>query len=853
MADEAETAGSSVGIRVFVSYAGVDTDWAEWVAWYLSEAGYDVELDAWDWQAGDNFVARMSAALEAASVVVALWSKAYFETGRFTQDEWSALVAQRRANGARLVPLFIADPVRVPVPAILSALVTRQLYGLDGAAMLRTLLAAVGGPRRPATAPPTPGGAATRGPRLPGSLPAVWNVPARSAMFTGRDELLTQLRERTASEGLVAAQALHGMGGMGKTLLASEFAHRFAADYDIVWWVDSEQPGLIGEQFATLATAAGVAGVAMEVPAAAAAAMAYLRRQGRWLVVFDNAEDPSAIRPWLPEGGGHALITSRNPAWAGVAVPVEVDVFTRPESVRLLKEQVPALTDRDADQVAERVGDLPLAVAQAAGVLAETGITPQEYLHALQVETAEVMDAGTPATYNASLAAVVRVATAKLGQVDQAAVQFLSICAFLAPEPVPISWFSYASARSAPGYEADPAALESDAAAGSLPEALAAVASSAFALGQSVGRLARYGLVRVIAGSGPVLHGLTAAITRRSLTPAQQATARAAAEWLLVVAAPDETDDAGTWTAWAILLPHLIALDPSITANADLRVLACRGIRYLLVRGDASTARDLAAWLHSAWIQRLGPSHRHTLMAASNLAQAHTDLGDYRAGRALSEDTLTRYRRVLGDDHPDTLSSANVLAVTENTLGDHQAARMLLTGTLARYRRVLGDDHPDTLRSANSLANTQNHLGDHQAARALLTDTLARYRRVLGDDHPDTLRSANGLANTLHALGDHQAARTLHQDTLARRRRVLGDDHPDTLRSATNLAITLHALGDHQAARTLHQDTLARYRRVLGDDHPDTLRSATNLAITLHALGDHQAAEVLEAEVARHR
>jgi TIR domain/Tetratricopeptide repeat/NB-ARC domain len=716
----AETADDSAAIRVFVSYAGVDTDWAEWVAWQLSEAGYDVELDAWDWQTGDNFVARMSAALDAASVVVALWSKAYFETGRFTQNEWSALVARRGANGTRLVPLFIADPAQVPVPAILSALVTRQLYGLDEAAMLRTLLAAVGGPHRPAMAPPTPRGAATQGPRLPGSLPALWNVPPRSAMFTGRDGLLTQLRERTASGGLVAAQALHGMGGIGKTLLASEFAHRYAADYDVVWWVDAEQPGLIGEQFANLATAAEVAGVTMDVPAAAAAVMAYLRRRGRWLVVFDNAEDPSAIRSWLPEGGGHVLITSRNPAWAGVAVPIEVDVFSRPESVRLLKEQVPSLTDQDADQVAERVGDLPLALAQAAGVLAETGITPLEYLHALQVEAAQVMEAGTPATYNTSLAAVVRVASAKLGQVDQASVQFLHICAFLAPEPVPISWFSRAAASSAPGSGAGPAALDSDdAAANPLPEALAAVASSAFALAQLAGRLARYGLARVTAGSGPVLHALTAAITRQSLTPAQQAAARAAAEWLLVVAAPGDTDDASTWAAWAIVLPHLIALDPSTTSNADLHVLACKGIRYLLVRGDPRTAHDLAAWLHGAWSQRLGPSHRHTLLAASNLAQAHTDLGDYRAARALSEDTLTRRRRVLGDDHPDTLRSANGLANTRHALGDHQAARTLHEDTLARRRRVLGEDHPDTLRSATNLAITQHALGNHQAAAAL--------------------------------------------------------------------------------------------------------------------------------------
>ena len=604
----------------------------------------------------------------------------------------------------------------------------------------------------------------------------VWNVPPRNPGFTGRDGLLAAVRDRLLAGDKAVVQALQGMGGVGKTQLAIEYAHRFAAEYDVAWWVDAEQGGLIGDQFAALGAALGCTQPGAGSEAVRAAVLADLHQRGRWLLVFDNAEGPAAITSWLPGGIGHVLITSRQRTWADLAAPVEVDVLARAESVALLQHRVPAIGTADADRLAAQLGDLPLAVAQAAGFMAETGTSATEYLDLLRTQAGKLLNQPTPGSpYPRSLAAATRLAAGRLDAEDPAAAQLASVCAFLAPEPIPEDLFT--------------------ASPGELPGELAARAADPLAWRQTLARLARQSLAR-IDQRGLVLHRLTQAILRDRLTPDQAAATRACTEAVLAAANPRDTTNPVTWPRWAQLMPHLLAADLAATDRPELHGMACSACRYLLARGDTRTAHVLAAGLHQQWRDRLGDDHENTLTVAHYLAWALRDTGRYTEARELDEDTLARTRRVLGDDDPNTLASAGALAYDLRNLGEYQAARELDEDTLARFRRVLGDDHPYTLASANNLAADLRNLGEHQAARELDQDTLARFRRVLGDDHPHTLASANNLAADLRNLGEHQAARELDQDTLARRRRVLGDDHPDTLTSAGNLAVDLRALGE---------------------------------------------------------
>lgn len=419
-------------VDVFVSFTGADVAWAEWVARVAEQVGFTVRFQRWDFGAGSNFVSEMSAALEDAERLVMVTSARYW-TSVMATAEWTAAFAR---DPGCLVPVRIED---ASPPALLAPIAHVDIFEVAEADARVRVVEALRGPGRPAVPVGFPGG-----PRWP-VTPGIFEALRRPAPLAGRDGLLAELRERLAGAGAVTlTQALAGPGGVGKTVLAAEYAWRYRSDYQLVWWVPSEQRPLILESFVRLAPRLGV-----RVPDDLEALPRVVHEAldafaARWLVVFDNAPDHGSVAPFLPHGQGHVLITSRNPAWGGRHATIDVECLDRETSSRYLLARVfgeaepPEAERAAAGALAEELGGLPLALAQAAAYVDAYGETLAGYLELFREGRAQVLaDAPGPLDYQGTVHTAVALALARLAG-EPAALALLELLAFLGPETIPL-------------------------------------------------------------------------------------------------------------------------------------------------------------------------------------------------------------------------------------------------------------------------------------------------------------------------------------------------------------------------------------------------------------------------------
>jgi hypothetical protein len=397
-------------------------------------------------------------------------------------------------------------------------------------------------------------------------------VPLRNPDFVGRAELLGRLRRRLVAAGAerrVLPEALHGMGGVGKSQTVVEYIYRYAAEYDLVWWVPAEHATQIRSSFVDLAKRLGILADSAET---AVPAVLETLRGGipdlRWLLVFDNAEHPDVVRPFLPTGLGHVVVTSRNSEWGNVARTTEVELFTRAESKELLRRRAGgSITDEDADRLADALGDLPLAVEQAASWRRCTGMPATEYIDLLEQNSAELLAAGATGEYELSVAAAWNLPLNRLRAEGSGALELLRICAFFSPEPIPRSLFT--RARGAP-----------------VPPALAEIFSDPIKVNQAISAISRYSLAKVDpSGDTLQLHRLVQAVLRGQLDEPRRAHTRHLAHLVLVSGDPGRPDHSANWPAYAALLPHAISSRAADSADGSVRALVANLNRYLVSAG----------------------------------------------------------------------------------------------------------------------------------------------------------------------------------------------------------------------------------------------------------------------------
>jgi tetratricopeptide (TPR) repeat protein len=695
-----------------------------------------------------------------------------------------------------------------------------------------------------------------------GSVPVIWgDVPTRNKNFTGRDDILDRLREGASSRVTAVLpesgphssesdpsnpvpQGVHGLGGVGKTAIAIEYAYRYRSDYDLVWWIAADQLPSVRGSLAELALRLGLeASPAAGVDGLIAAVRDALRRGepfSRWLIIFDNADQPEEIKDLIPAGSGDVLITSRNHRWEAVIRTVPMDVF-RPHESRdfLLKRVRKGLTGADADRLAKELGHLPLALEQAGAMLAETGMSADEYLRLLKEHAAEIMNEGPPSGYPRSMTAAWKLSVDAVKRSRPQALEVLRCCAFFGPEPIPRDVFRRGAQETG--------------------TAVAEVLSNPIATASVMRELARYALI-TLDGNAVKVHRLIQALLRDELTAEQQAAYRHEAHLIMAAAAPENPDDALTWPRFQGLLPHVNAEATELHLSREfaVRSLARGVIRYLYLSGDYTSALALTERFIEQWTADSGPDDENVLRAQRHLGNIQRLIGRYPEAYKVTEESLVRARVALGGDDPTTLSLRTGFGADLRANGSFAAARELDTESRVLLERNYGATDPRTLRLLSSLALDHGLVSDYITAQELFELAFAEMSRAnSGATTLDVISAWVGISWSLRLLGKYDDALDVAHDArdYGQNSSGLGAEHLSTLRAVNAYLIASRRLPEKRLdALEEGSEVLDLATRRHGESNPDTLAIAigmSNLMRTTDVSYFEKALELAQAAAER--
>ena len=656
------------------------------------------------------------------------------------------------------------------------------------------------------------------------------------------------MREELRARGPAAALplAVQGHGGVGKTQVALEYVHRFKEDYDVIWWLNCGQAQYIDASLADLAAQlrevfrvsvpeeGGVTEVATQVLQALSE-----RVKERWLLIYDNAEvvydnrgEAETIQRLLPAGGGHVLVTSRDPGWRDLAKTMRLDVFERRESVSHLRRRMPAIAEADAYQLAAFLGDMPLAVAAAGALLASENMSVSDYLASLDQQPVRPLPADHPLSAYPAVAKAWNLSLDWLERRSAAAARLLGICSVMAPE---ISLDL----------------IVSDAMADVLQEFDDSITERSM-IQRLIRQIDLLALIKVDQAARQIqVHEVVQAVVSDRMREADRESARRDVHRLLVAARPSgDVDDPRMWPVYRLIWPHLTPSRAMQSDRPQVRELLVDRVRYLRQRDDLERGRRRAEEIERAWTAMLAEdpgaqpnnSLRQQLFRLRfSLANILRDLGRFAESRAVDEAVLRGQRELLGDEHPHTLQTRGSLAADLRALGEYQDALALDEVTYRSWsvHSGFGDDYPGTLAAANNLALSYLLNGDFRSALRYDRQTRDRRMSTYGAQppHPRSLDSTAAVARDLLEAGRYREAVRLMEELVVQCRDTLGGDARITLNARLWLGIAQRCAGEPELAAANIEAARAGLSRGFGRDSSDALASRLSQALNQMALG----------------
>ncbi len=841
-----ETLQREKPLEVFCSYAREDEALCDQLRKHLRLQERQGRLTFWYNRlinAGTDRVEVIEKRLSAASLILLLISPNFIDADYCYGIEMQRALEKHQANEARVIPILLrpvdwqgAPFARLqPLPINGKPITTwsnRDEAFASVAASIRQTIEDL--PRLAVHAPRT-------------SLPSVWNIPyPHNAFFTGREDILSQLHEKFHMAGVsLQPQAISGLGGIGKTQIAIEYAYRHRQDYQVVLWISADTRGSLISGFIA---ASGLLNLPtkqdeQDQMITVRAVLRWLETHTAWLLILDNADNLSLVHEFLPSAfEGHIVMTTRAQAVGGLADCIEVDTLEQDTAALFLLRRarlVAAATTLEeasisdiavAREICTELGGLPLALDQAGAYIEETRCSLSQYLQHYRTRRSDllrrrgkiVLDHPEP------VATTWSISFEKVEQSNPEAANLLRLCAYLSPAAIPEDLVTRGAMFP-----------------GSL---LKTVAADPLILDEVIAILGTYSLLRREVEENTLsVHRLVQSVLRDSMDAAMQR------DWaqraIRVVNAVFPEVEFATWSQCERYLPHALTcakwVEQEQFSSTEVAHLLLRVGWYLKDRVRYKEAEPLVMKALEMSFRHLEPDSVEIAQTLTVLAGIHNAQGHYAKAEPLYRQALAIYEQRLGSEHPYTARSVSNLASLYSSQGKYAEAELLYQRVLALREKILGTEHLDTARSLSNLACCYEDQGKYAEAEPLLKRALAIYERQLSPNHPDLADGLNNLAELYCQQERYTEAEAFYQRALAIYEQQLGPDHPDTANGLNNLAGLYCQQGKYTTAEPLYQRALTIYKQQLGPDHPDLANCINNLAGLYYEQQKYTEAEIL--------